>query len=140
MPLVFGFDTETHLIAAGDIMPRLVCASFDIAEEGRISPTASIMDTFRAWVTGNGDDHMGGLLPQLLAMFQECYAKRARVVIQNASFDLCVVMRYCQDVIAGVQSGLETILVLSGVTRREDEARFSYQPTRVVESVADIEP
>ena len=105
MPLVFGFDTETHLIAAGDIMPRLVCASFDIAEEGKLSPTSSIMDTFRAWVTGNGDDHMGGLLPQLLAMFQECYAKRARVVIQNASFDLCVLMRYCQDVIAGVQKG-----------------------------------
>ena len=44
------------------------------------------------------------------------------------------------DVIAGVQSGLETILVLSGVTRGEDVARFSYQPTRIVESVADIEP
>ena len=44
------------------------------------------------------------------------------------------------DVIAGVQSGLETILVLSGITRREDVSRFSYQPTRVAESVADIEP
>jgi hypothetical protein len=103
--MVFGFDTETHLIAAGDIMPRLVCASFDIAEEGKLSPTSSILDTFRAWVTGNGDDHMGGLMPQLLAMFQECYARRAHIVIQNAAFDLCVLMRYCQDVIAGSQKG-----------------------------------
>lgn len=44
------------------------------------------------------------------------------------------------DVIAGVQSGLETILVLTGVTRREDVNRFPYRPTRIVESVADIEP
>ena len=44
------------------------------------------------------------------------------------------------DVIAGVQSGMETILVLSGVTRRDDVARFPYQPTQIVASVAEIEP
>ncbi|MEJ2560742.1 MAG: HAD hydrolase-like protein, partial [Anaerolineae bacterium] len=41
--------------------------------------------------------------------------------------------------IAGVESGMETILVLTGVTRREDVARYPYQPTHIVESVADIE-
>jgi NagD protein len=44
------------------------------------------------------------------------------------------------DVIAGVQSGLETILVLSGVTRRADVDRFPYRPGRILESVAEIEP
>ena len=44
------------------------------------------------------------------------------------------------DIVAGVESGMETILVLTGVTRREDVARYPYQPTRIVESVADIEP
>jgi NagD protein len=44
------------------------------------------------------------------------------------------------DMIAGVESGMETILVLTGVTRREDVARYPYQPTRIVESVAEIEP
>jgi len=43
------------------------------------------------------------------------------------------------DVIAGVQNGMETILVLSGVTRREEIARYPYQPTRVVESLDEIE-
>ena len=43
-------------------------------------------------------------------------------------------------VIGGVQTGMETILVLSGVTRREEVERFPYQPTRVVNSVADIMP
>jgi NagD protein len=44
------------------------------------------------------------------------------------------------DVIGGVQSGMETVLVLSGVTRPEHVDRFPYQPTRIVNSVADIMP
>ena len=43
------------------------------------------------------------------------------------------------DIIGGIQSGLETILVLSGITAREDVTRYPYQPTRIVESVAEIE-
>jgi NagD protein len=42
------------------------------------------------------------------------------------------------DVVAGVMSGLETILVLSGVSKREDIKRFPYRPTQVLNSVADI--
>jgi NagD protein len=44
------------------------------------------------------------------------------------------------DMVAGVESGMETILVLSGVTGREDVERYPYQPTRIVDSVADIDP
>ena len=44
------------------------------------------------------------------------------------------------DIIMGLESGLETVLVLSGVTRCEDIERYSYGPTHVVESVAEITP
>jgi NagD protein len=44
------------------------------------------------------------------------------------------------DIVSGVESGMETILVLTGVTRREDVQRYPYRPTRIVESVADIVP
>jgi NagD protein len=44
------------------------------------------------------------------------------------------------DIIAGVESGMETILVLSGVTCRKDVARYPYQPKRILGSVAEIEP
>ena len=43
------------------------------------------------------------------------------------------------DVIAGVESGLETILVLTGVTREDQISRWPYRPMRVVPSVAEIE-
>jgi NagD protein len=44
------------------------------------------------------------------------------------------------DIVAGVESGMDTILVLTGVTRREDVARYPYQPGRIVDSVADVDP
>lgn len=44
------------------------------------------------------------------------------------------------DVIMGIESGLETILVLSGVTARTDVVRYSYGPTRILDSVAEIQP
>lgn len=43
------------------------------------------------------------------------------------------------DIIAGMQAGMETILVLSGVTTREDLVAFPFRPSQVLESVADIE-
>jgi NagD protein len=41
------------------------------------------------------------------------------------------------DVVAGIEAGLETILVLTGSTRRADIARFPYRPSRVLDSIVD---
>jgi len=42
------------------------------------------------------------------------------------------------DIVAGIEAGLQTILVLSGVTSRSQIERFPYRPGRVVDSVADL--
>lgn len=42
------------------------------------------------------------------------------------------------DVRAGTEAGCATVLVLSGVAQREDVTGHAYQPTRVVDSVADL--
>lgn len=44
------------------------------------------------------------------------------------------------DIIAGVESGMETILVLTGVTMRADVERYPFRPTHIVESIADLLP
>jgi len=44
------------------------------------------------------------------------------------------------DVISGLEAGLRTILVLTGSTPRDRVHRFPYQPTRVVDSIADVVP
>lgn len=43
------------------------------------------------------------------------------------------------DVRVGLESGLETVLVLTGVTTRAMIESFPFRPTRVVESVAELE-
>jgi NagD protein len=42
------------------------------------------------------------------------------------------------DIVSGLEAGMETILVLSGVTTREDAQRHPYRASQVVESVADL--
>ena len=42
------------------------------------------------------------------------------------------------DIIAGIESEIETVLVLSGITKREDLALFPYQPNHILERAVDI--
>lgn len=42
------------------------------------------------------------------------------------------------DVVAGIEAGLLTYLVLTGSTRREELERYPYRPAHVVKSVADL--
>jgi NagD protein len=41
------------------------------------------------------------------------------------------------DIVAGLEAGLETVLVLTGVTTLDMVDRFPYRPTRILHSVAD---
>ncbi len=43
------------------------------------------------------------------------------------------------DILTGIESGMDTVLVLSGVTRREMVPDYPYQPKTIVESVASLE-
>ncbi|MFW6154223.1 MAG: HAD-IIA family hydrolase [Planctomycetota bacterium] len=44
------------------------------------------------------------------------------------------------DILAGLEAEIATVLVLSGVTRREDLADFAYKPQHILEGVGDIVP
>ena len=44
------------------------------------------------------------------------------------------------DIIAGLESEIETVLVLSGVTSREHLERFAYRPRYILDGVGDIVP
>lgn len=54
----------------------------------------------------------------------------------------CVMIgdRMDTDVLGGLEAGMRTCLVLSGVSTRESVSRFPYRPTFVYDSVADIDP
>jgi NagD protein len=42
------------------------------------------------------------------------------------------------DIVAGIEAGMQTVLVLSGVDKRETLDRFPYMPSHIVDSVADL--
>jgi NagD protein len=42
------------------------------------------------------------------------------------------------DIVAGLEAGLEAILVLTGVTSPQEAERHPYRPSRIVDSVADL--
>ena len=42
------------------------------------------------------------------------------------------------DIIAGIESNVDTILVLTGVTSKEDIGNFPYRPKYVFDGVGDI--
>ncbi|MBQ9827108.1 MAG: HAD family hydrolase [Lachnospiraceae bacterium] len=44
------------------------------------------------------------------------------------------------DVVVGMESGLDTVLVLSGVSTRETVKEFAYRPTIILNTVGDIVP
>jgi NagD protein len=42
------------------------------------------------------------------------------------------------DIVAGLEAGLEAVLVLTGVTARGAAERYPYRPSRIVDSIADL--
>jgi NagD protein len=42
------------------------------------------------------------------------------------------------DVVSGMEAGMETVLVLTGVTTKADAERYPFRPSRIVESVGDL--
>jgi 5'-nucleotidase len=42
------------------------------------------------------------------------------------------------DIVSGLEAGMHTVLVLTGITSRDETERFPYRPSRIVDSIADL--
>jgi len=42
------------------------------------------------------------------------------------------------DIVAGLEAGIDTVLVLSGVTQKEDLKSWAYKPNVVLDGVKDL--
>ena len=67
------------------------------------------------------------------------YWARKQLGVHSAS---CFMIgdRMDTDIIAGIESGMTTCLVLSGITTKEMARRFPYQPDYIFKNVGDIDP
>jgi 5'-nucleotidase len=42
------------------------------------------------------------------------------------------------DIVSGLEAGMHTVLVLTGITSRDEAERYPYRPSRIVDSIADL--
>jgi NagD protein len=42
------------------------------------------------------------------------------------------------DIVSGLEAGMHTVLVLTGITQLEEAERFPFRPSRIVDSIADL--
>src|SRR5689334_5733794 len=99
--------------------------------EGGIVPATGAVAALISAATGVQPYYIGKPNPLIMRT-------ALRTIDAHSEDSVMVGDRMDTDIIIGTESGLETILVLTGVTRREDVARYPYRPTHIVASVADI--
>ena len=122
--------TAVRLVAAG---ARFIATNPDVSgpSEGGLVPACGAVAAMIAAATGRQPYFIGKPNPLMMRT-------ALRTIDAHSESSVMVGDRMDTDIVAGTESGLETILVLTGVTRREEVATFPYRPTQIVESVADI--
>lgn len=122
----------THLIREG---AKFIATNSDLtgpSERGPI-PACGALVTPIEKVTGVSPYFLGKPNPAMM------YWARKKLGVHSAS---CFMIgdRMDTDIIGGIESGMTTCLVLSGVTSHEEASRFPYQPDYVFNHVGEIDP
>jgi NagD protein len=129
----YSFERITvamRLVAAG---ARFIATNPDVSGpgEGGLVPATGAVAALISSATGVQPYYIGKPNPLIMRT-------ALRTIDAHSEESVMVGDRMDTDIIIGTESGLETILVLTGVTRREDVARYPYRPTHILESVAQI--
>ena len=124
--------TAVRLVSAGD---RFIATNPNVSGpgDGGIVPGAGALSALITAATGVKPYFIGKPNPLMM----RSALRRLGVHSEDTTM---IGDRMDTDMVAGIESGMKTILVLTGVTRREDIDRFPYRPGRVAQSVAEIEP
>jgi NagD protein len=126
----YGFDmirTASSLIRRG---ARFVATNPDVAgPEGRPSCGAFAAPIER--ITGKRPFYVGkpnALMMRAALRYMQAHSEDTLMIGDNMD----------TDIIAGINSGLETVLVLSGVSRPDELASYPYRPHHVVADAAAL--
>ncbi len=129
----YSFDRiarAIRLIAAG---ARFIATNPDVSgptEEGLVPATGAVAALIQS-ATGIAAYFIGKPNPLMIRT-------ALRRLDEHSSNAIMVGDRMDTDILIGIESGLETVLVLTGVTTRDMVDRFPYRPTHILESVAEI--
>jgi 5'-nucleotidase len=129
----YSYDRITHairLIVAG---ARFIATNPDNSgpAEGGLVPAGGALAALIERATGISPYFVGKPNPLMIRT-------ALRRMDEHSENTIMVGDRMDTDILTGTEGGLETVLVLTGVTSRDQVPRFPYKPTRIVESVADL--
>jgi NagD protein len=129
----YSFERITRairLIAAG---ARFIAANPDTTGPGPegILPATGSVAALISKATGVEPYFVGKPNPLMMR-------EALRVIDAHSESTAMVGDRMDTDVVAGMEAGLRTILVLTGISTRETAERFPYRPSLIVDSVADL--
>lgn len=129
----YNFDRITHAIRLILGGARFIATNPDVtgpSEEGIVPATGAVAKLIET-ATGVSPYFIGKPNPLMI----RTALKRLGEHSQNT---VMIGDRMDTDILIGIESGLETILVLTGVSTRDSASLYPYQPTRIVESIADV--
>jgi NagD protein len=130
----YNYEVITKAIRLIDAGARFIATNPDVSgpSEAGIVPGCGAMAALIEKATGKAPFYVGKPNPFMM--------RSALNYLDVHSEDTVMIGdRMDTDIVAGVESGMKTILVLTGVTSHEEIERFPYRPTWILESVAEIQ-
>ena len=129
----YNLEMITRAVRLVNKGAKLIGTNYDLTgptEEG-IAPACRALLSPIELATGNSAYYVGKPNPLMM----RTGLKLLGVHSENAAI---IGDRMDTDIIAGIESGLDTVLVLSGVTERNDCLKFPYRPRVILDGVGDI--
>ncbi len=129
----YSFEAITRAIRLINEGARFICTNPDVtgpSSEGAL-PAAGSVAALISKATGVEPYFVGKPNPMMMrsALNQIGAHSEATAMVGD---------RMDTDVLCGLEAGLATILVLTGISTRADVERYPFRPSRVVASVADL--
>ena len=131
----YSFEAITRAIRLIERGARFIATNPDVtgpSPEGSLPATGSVAAMIRQ-ATGVKPYFVGKPNPLMMRSALNRIEAHSETTVMIGD-------RMDTDVVAGMEAGLRTILVLSGSTRASQIEGFPYRPTRVESSIADVVP
>ncbi|MPZ26870.1 MAG: HAD-IIA family hydrolase [Micromonosporaceae bacterium] len=129
----YSFEAITRAVRLIHDGARFICTNPDVtgpSTEG-VLPAAGSVAAMISKATGVDPYFVGKPNPMMMR-------SALNTIKAHSETTTMIGDRMDTDVLCGLEAGLETVLVLSGISTRADVDRFPYRPSRIVDSVADL--
>lgn len=129
----YNLETVEHAVSLVLKGARLIGTNPDLtgpSEKGLVPATGSLIAPIEL-STGSKAYFVGKPNPLMMRQaLKRLQSKREDTIIFGDRMDT--------DIIAGIEAEIQTVLVLSGVTSREDLTKFAYRPHHILEGVREV--